>query len=455
MKAIYFKTPTLLSHLDLFSMGGSDKADDETLVGKYNSGLCYSMALALRNNVDMSVKVFHTEPFGEYEDRQCETLYTIDTYNEVCEQTEKEKELIQITKSVSKQSFFSVHCEDLEGGDYDPEIIQTGYSPKLGIDWSLWMLLREIFSNMTDEGGQYFEDECTSASYGTIFKLEFEENSEFAEIWNNRHLYINEEEPIYKISDSVEILRNKEKYLRIYKQNILVYKDENVPSRYAFNVKNAQIDERRILSNVYEVEGEICNAIMNTKNEEFLREIITKDFTCENKEFLANRGCWSSAPDLVHDIAFEIYEKHGDVKSYDWIMEKIKIRKDCKIAGRKISNIADHIWSYSDNVTVESPPEPYAEPAVENEEGEILISSFAAEIKNKYKFDLDIEVKRAKLKGSKSIMDRFNNCVIIDEDFNVETDFHEFIIQYIDLTQKGNVVTNLSKYICKLLEKEL
>lgn len=453
MKSIFFKTPTLLSHLDLFSMGGSDKAEDDSLIGKYNSGLCYSMALALRNGVDMSVKVYHTEPFGEYADRQCETLYTIGTYIETCEQTEKEKELIQITKSVSKQSFFSVHCEDLEGGDYDPEVISTGYSVKLGVDWQLYMLLREIYSNMIDEGGKYYEDDHRVFSYGTVFCLKFDEDSEFAEIWNNRHLYINEKEPLHIISDKVEILENEEQYLRIYKQNILVYEDLEKPSRYAFNIKLGDIDERRILSNIYDVEGEISNAIMNTKNETFLREIISADFECLNKEFLSNRGCWSSAPNLIHDIAYEVYEEHGEVKSYEWIIDKIKARKDCKIAGRKISNIGDHIRSYSNNVSVESTPEPYSEPAIESNEGEVLISPFSAEIKKYYNFELDVEVRKASLKGSKCIADKHNNCLIVDNDFNVELDMPELIVQYLDLTVKSNVIKSMSEYICKLLKK--
>lgn len=433
-------------------MGGSDKADNDALVGKYNSGLCYSMALALRNNVDMSVKVFNQENFSESEDRDCETLYTIGTYNEVCEQTDKEKELIQITKSVSKQSFFSAHCHDYGGGDFDPETIPTGYSIKLGVDWQLWMLLRELFSNMIDENGFYCEDECKLPKYGTVFTLKFDEDSEFAEIWNNRHLYINEQEQLYSISDRVEVLANEEGYLRIYKQNILVYRDEEIPSRYAYNIKMGTIDERRILSNVYSVEGEICDAIMQTKNEEFLREIITSDFKPLDKEFLSSRCCYYSPSELMHNIAFEIYEKHGEVKSYEWIIDGIKKLKSCKIGGKKITNVGDSVWAYSSTVTVETTPEPLSEPSVEIE-GEILVSPFSAEIKKYYNFELDVEVTKAKLKGSKCIADKYNNCLIVDNDFNVETDFGELIVQYLDLTEKTNVIKAMSEYICKLLKK--
>jgi hypothetical protein len=345
-----------------------------------------------------------------------------------------------------------VHCDDYGGGDFDPEIIQTGYSPKLGIDWHLWMLLREIYSNMIDEGGSYYEDVCPELKYGTVFTLRFEENSEFAEVWRNRHLYINEKEPLHIISDAVEALENEEGFLRIYKQNILVYKDEKVPSKFAYNVKFGEIDEKRILSNLYSVGIEIVYAIKYSKNEEYLREIITAETLFSKDEFLYDKSVYGTASDLIHKIACEIYEEHGEVNSYPWLINSIKERKDCGIGGKRIQNIGDSLYSYSSVVVVESAPIPHSEPDIEVE-GEVYIDPFSAEIKKHYNFNLDVEVKKAKLKGSKCIADKFNKCLIIDNDFNIETDFPVLLIQYLDLTVEGNIVTNLSEYICKLLKK--
>ena len=154
MKSISFTTPTLLSYLDLMSMGGSDKVGDVSLIGKYNSGLKFSMALALRNNIDFSVRVVDYE-YSESFDRKRDTVYTTGAYKEICEQTNKEKELIQITKSVSKESFFSVHCEDLGGGEFPEEYIQKGFYTLMGFDWDLWLLLIEVYSYMIDEGGSF------------------------------------------------------------------------------------------------------------------------------------------------------------------------------------------------------------------------------------------------------------------------------------------------------------
>lgn len=452
MKSVYFVTPTLLSHLDLFSMGGSDKADDDTLVGKYNSGLCYSMALALRDDVDMSVRVVDTESTTFDKERKRETYYSFSTYEQICEQTEKEKSLIQIHKNVLKESFFSQHREDLEGGDYPEEIIQTGYSVKLGVDWELWMLLREIFSNMIDEGGSYYEDICPTMSHGTVFKLVFDEDSKFGVIWNNRHLYINEKEPLYKISDRVEALENVEGYLRIYKQNILVYSDEKVPSKFAYNVKLGEIDERRILSNVYNVESSIVDAIRYTQNEEFLRQIITRDFKPLEKEFLSNFSNYYTASDLIHNIAVEVYTEFGEVSSYDWLIDSVKKRKDCKIGGKIIKTIDDSVWLYSVPVRIETTPTQISEPSIEVD-GEIYDSSFSAEIKKYYNFNLDCEVRVAKLKGSKAVADKFEKCIIVDESFDIQTDFGTFMIEYIDLSYEGNAVKCLGEYIVKLLRK--
>jgi hypothetical protein len=352
---VHFKTPTLLSHLDLVTMGGSEKINDEKKIGKFSSGLKIGMALALRNDVELSVKVFDSTYYDNF-DRKRITHYSVSTFEEYCEQTGKEKEVLQINKDVNLQSYFSVHCEDLGGGDLETENIVTGFSTKLGVDWKLWMLLREIYSNMLDEGGEYSEQSYGDIDYGTIITLEFKEDSEFYNIWQNRHLYINEKEPLFKISNDVEVLENEENYLRIYKQNILVYEDKERPSRFAWNCKFGNIDERRILSEVYSVEQRIAENICNTSNKEFLKTIITPCFKTESKEFLNDNGGYYGASALMHEVALEVYEEFGEVNSYSWVMDKIKKRKDCKIAGKKITTVQDSLWGYSKEVTIDSKP---------------------------------------------------------------------------------------------------
>ena len=230
---IHFITPTIISRLDISSMGDSSKRGDDSTIGQFDSGLKYAIALLLRDKVNMSIKTYDNDGILN--------TYNFSTSVKKCNNTNKEKELIDIN--------YNDYSDDTSG------VIETGFALQMGYNWSTWMALRELYSNMADEKGVISElQEDIAVSYGTIITLEFDENTEFFNVWQNKHLYINEQESLFKISNSVEVLKNDEDYLRIYKQNILVYEDKDKPSRFAWNIKFGEIDERRILSNLYYVQ---------------------------------------------------------------------------------------------------------------------------------------------------------------------------------------------------------
>lgn len=447
---VHFITPTRISLINLTTIGDSEKREDETKIGKFSSGQAYSTALLLRDNVGMEINIyggFYTE--GE-KYTECINYSTI---KRVCESTNKSKEVIVLDYEMQ----FHGNCDSAHSfseGHTESQTIETAFALQLGYNWELWMAYRELMSNVIDEGGYVLEqDSYPEPETGTVITLTFDESNSFYGVWQNRHLYINEKEPLFKISNRAEALENNEGYLRIYKQNILVYENEKIPSRFAWNIKFGTIDERRILSNVYSVEQDISYEILNTKNEDFLRTIITPDFKAEKKEFLSdNCNSWTGVSTLIHDIAAEVYNEHGVVNSYDWIIDKIKKRKDCKIGGKKITTVEDSLWTYSKTVSIESTPQPLSEPPIIVEDVE-YITPFAHEINKIYNFKLDVEVKIAKLKGSLVVADKHEKCLIVDEKFDINKDFHSFIVEYLDLTQEGNVIDNLAKYICNLIKK--
>lgn len=451
-KSVKFVTPTKLSLLDITSMGDSEKRDDPSKIGQFCSGLKYSIALLLRDNVDISIEIIGEEEDwggGWYE--PFTTTYTFNTY--IDSDHKKEKELISIIENVDYHGGSPMNQHDMREPSSSPASVihKTGYALGLGYNWSMWMSFRELYSNMLDEGG-YYTEEDVDIEEGTIIRLSFDESNEFYGVWENKHLYINEKKPLHIIKEnSVEALENPEGWLRIYKQNILVYEDKKKPSKYAWNITFGQIDERRILSDVYQIEGNIISYIRNTENEEFLREIITSDFTCKDNEFLSNRSEYGTSSDLIHDIASEVYEKHGQVSSYHWLLDTIKKRKDCRIAGKKMTTVEDDIWNYSSTVSVESIPVCDVKLPVEGSTQEI--SPLQIKISKYYNFNLDVDYKKAKLKNAKVVADKYDNCIIIDEEFDVKRDMSELLVEYVSLTKKGNVVRELSNYILKLIQK--
>lgn len=450
---VNFITPTRISLIDITSMGDSSKRGNDSTIGQFDSGLKYAIALLLRNNIKMSIHVQGEPKIHENWEEPTTEHYTFSTYIEECENTGKSKELIQVVCLNTPHGGECMNQYDMrEPSGEESWIVNTGFAKALGYNWELWMALRELWSNMLDEGGEIGEYFIEDGIQGTVITIEFDDNSEFAKVWENKHLYINQEEPLFKINDSVEALKNDEGFLRIYKQNILVYKDENIPSKFAYNVKYGEIDERRVLSNLWSVQSNITDAIMYTSNEAYLRQIITKEYPFKDKEFLKSQSVYVSGSELAHKIALEVFNEHGEVDSYSWLMNAIKSRKDCQIGGKVIKSIGDSIYNYSKNVTVESKPIDFCEPSIIVEDIE-YVDPFVSEIKKHFNFNLDVHVKKACLSGSKVIADKFQKCLIISDDFDILEDMPEFIVQYFDLTKEGNVIKNLSVYICELLRK--
>ena len=93
---------------------------------------------------------------------------------------------------------------------------------------------------------------------------------------------------------------------------------------------------------------------------------------------------------------------------------------------------------YRNTVTLESAP---------IKEDEILEEkeiSFKEQVFKMYKFDIeDVEIKKAKLKGNKAVSDKYNNCIIVSEDFDLEEDFHLFLVEYFIFHNGSNDIINI------------
>lgn len=438
MRQIKFVTPTKLSLLDITTMGDSSKRDDDSLIGTFDSGLKYAIALLLRNDVNISINVCgQKEDRGDWEE-PFTTNYEFSTY--IDSDHKRDKELIQIECSNIYHGGSSYSQHNIQEPTMSEEyVVKTAFAKNLGFNWELWMALRELYSNMLDEKG-YYTDEDPDIEEGTIICLTFEEDSAFNTIWEERENYIIEREDCIKISDRLSLFSSPDNTLRIFKNNILVYEDEKTNSRFNFNIDFGEIDERRVLTALHSVSHSIVSDIASTTNEEFLRSIITSDFKLMADEFLYNNSCYEHCSDLIHNIAYEVEQNYGNVNSYKWLLGIIKERVDCKISGKKIETIKDSLWGYNRTVTVGSEP-------IEQS------TSLKTIIEGKYNIIINFKIKEASLSGSTVIADKFENCIIVSPDFDIDKNFPEFIVQYLILSEKGNIIDIMSEYITKLIKK--
>jgi hypothetical protein len=444
MRSVEFITPTRLSLIDITTMGDSSKRNDETKIGQFDSGLKYAIALLLRHNVSFEVTVVGGKvDRGGWEEPFIE-LFKVKTFTEICNNTKKEKELIGFSCETFYHGGKFENIKTTEKPTPKEEyFIKTGFAKNLGYNWELWMAFRELYSNMLDEGGYMIEgDSDREVDYGTVITLTFEEDNPFAEIIKNKHLYINTEDYLFKVDSGLEAIKNEEGYTRIYKNNILVYEDKKKPSLYAYNINFGQIDERRILSDVYSVCSSIVSRIMYSHNKEFLRTLMFTEDVLED-DLLYKHSNYVSANDSLKEVVEEFYfENNETVYSYPFITEAVKKREDCKIKGKKIESIGDHLWGYASTVEILSAPKEQSSPKTVKE---IILSL--------YDIEINYEVKVCELKGDKCIADKFEKCIYVSEDFDAEKDFHRFIVQHIDLEMKGNIIENLAKMVIEKIRK--
>lgn len=413
---VYFYTPSLISYIDLISIGGSEKEGDEKTIGQFHTGLKNAISLFMRNNVGIT--------FNTYSERGT-TKFVPEVFTKFDEETEKSKELIGFRKNGT-------------------EFIESTVSPKLGFDWELFMGLREIYANMLDEDGWY-SLESQNLEYGTEIILEFDEGSEFETIWKDRGRYIREDEPLYKL-DGLDILDNPEGFLRIYKQGLLVYEDLGRFSKFSYNIHFGDLDDRRKLRDFTNEVTRIIRTIATTTDINFIQEVVSSERGYLQDDVLSSSSSYIyDVSDAFKQYVEEVYELHGEVFTYPKILGYIRDQKNCKISGRKVRTLDDAIWNTSEVATVEMSTQ-----EIKSAPRELTLVD---EIHSKYEIEVSCDVIRGSMKGSKCIADKQNNLIILSDDFNLEQDFHKFVIQYIDLTEEGNIVDNLAKNIVELIKK--
>lgn len=413
MSKVFFYTPTKISYLDLVSIGGSDKEGDEATIGQFHTGLKNAIAMFMRNNISIT--------FNVYSDGEC-TSFTPEIFTKECKETNKSKELIGFHKN-------------------DGTFIESTVSPRLGFDWEPWMALREIYANMVDEGG-YYEEREVNVSSGTEVVLDFNNNTQFQEIWTNRSLYFNEEEPLFKL-DGLDILNNPGEYLKIYKQNILVYSDKNKKSKYAYNIHFGILDDRRTLRDMSQEMSRILRTVGTTDNIDFINSVIS---TSKFEDALNDYSFYSTiSEEFKESLENFSDENEGNVHTYRPILSSLKERKDCRLKGRKIRTLSDAIWNTSEEVTVQMTSKQVEEAPREK--------TIKEQFQEKYNFNIECDIIRGNISGSVCVADKYNKLIILSESFDIEKDFYKFVIQYLDLTQTGNIVDNLAKTIENLVRK--
>lgn len=186
-------------------MGGTTKTGLDT-IGEFGTGLKYVLAYCSRNNIDLKLYINKEQ-------------VKIETINE----------------NIAGHDFGVLHIN----GE------RTSITDKMGKDWELWMIIREVYSNALDEGSAYYElvnkvseeEELKTCFY-------FELNSDVLNIYNSwTDYFIQSKAPIWENNDYA--IYPQQGSFRLYKQGILIKENKDQTSIFNYDIKHAQINELR------------------------------------------------------------------------------------------------------------------------------------------------------------------------------------------------------------------
>jgi hypothetical protein len=185
-------------------MGGSTKQGNTTKIGRFGTGLKYSLAYLVRNNIDFKIFVG------------------------------------------SQQVNFEVRKEHIQNTDFDVIYIngeRSSITSTMGVDWVGWMICREIFCNALDEGG--LVKELTHETEGkegttTFYIQNVGEIKETVLNWDN---YFINETPILD-TPTFAIYPARER-MCLYKNGVLIHKEADMRSVFSYDIKTAEINELR------------------------------------------------------------------------------------------------------------------------------------------------------------------------------------------------------------------
>jgi hypothetical protein len=418
MKKVVYYTPSLLSPLDLISMGESSK-DGISKIGKFDSGLKYAIAILMRNKINIEIIVNSS---GNILNK-----FIFKTSKISCQFTNKEKTLITIMD------------------EYNDKVYETGFSIYLGKYWENWMAIRELHSNMLDEEGSFElldeNENLENQKNGTQIILHL--NEEYEEVFSNLDRFFIDPNKFTKIDDNVSIINSPDKKLRIFKQGIQVYEDLDKESYYNFNVNSSTLDEMRVLNNKWSIEYQISEAIIMADLDIFKTICYTK---LDDKDFLNTINCidWIILSSEKIDFINSYYQETESLNIPNFLKTICLKDNRLNIGSKRLSTIKESISYYSSNTVVDT----------KNCNENISIKS---KISSKYKLDLsEINILETNMTNNTvCVCDRHSNCIYINKElFKLEEHMPNFIIQYFDLKSKENIINTLAKELEKCLRNE-
>lgn len=273
MKYLKIKNDGLLDIRLIYLMGGTTKSDDKFKIGQFGTGLKYTLAYMLRNNIDFKIFIDGKEV------------------------------VLSIVNEVIRDTNFEIICIDGQ---------KTSITTNMGLDWKAWMIIRELWCNALDETKPEFEvvSEILPSQGTTEYYIQYV--PDIINVYENWDKYfIHGKQPIME-TEKFAIYEGGES-LRCYKQGVLIHEVEGRKSVFSYDIKDATLNELREMR--YSVQHEIAELypFFDRKTVEMFFNNL-KDTFEENMDFSGYWGTrygsgWKEAIGNAKFVDYKTYDR--------------------------------------------------------------------------------------------------------------------------------------------------
>lgn len=205
MKYLKIKNKGLLDVRLVYLMGGTTKANDQYKIGQFGTGLKYTLAYMLRNNIDF--KMF------------------IDG-KEVGIQTK--------TETIRDTDFNIIYIN----GE------KSSITTNMGMDWKAWMIMRELWCNALDEEDPSIELVDEVAPTGGTTEYYIQCVADIAQVWEDWDKYFISKDKMIMDHEKFSIYEGGSS-LRLYKNGVLVKEMKDQRAVFSYDLKTAYLNELR------------------------------------------------------------------------------------------------------------------------------------------------------------------------------------------------------------------
>ena len=249
MAAVVHRTPGLIP-IEAFTIAGlSAKPNSNNPIGKFGTGLKYSVAVLVRMDIKVTVFIGQTE-YVFYKKK----------------------------REFRGKDYFAIRMKKRHGILGTWSYNEMPFTTEYGKFWELWQVFRELHANTLDEGGETFQLEGINMAMGkrddnsTLFVIE---DSRYVDIFHERdRIFLPDGAKVRVDSEAIQVLNRPSKHIYFRGMRVMDLKKE---AMFTYNfLEDVDLTEDRTVKYPSLVEARIVGYMQECEDTSFLQQVVER-----------------------------------------------------------------------------------------------------------------------------------------------------------------------------------